>query len=198
MADATKINHRHDDGRACTLGADGDWRYWEAPGPMAGRLCMRVHPSHEDRRVDLDDCDKAERGEFGMPTLGVHDMPKFDLLMERAADTSPWSFTVGCGGVSYECDGKGWAMDAVTHEARVVLELLPAIMQDFLESNEKYARAQTGHDLGAKGVIPDINRKTSALITRIWDGVEAGRDETDELIGDLIGHLLLLLAKRNA
>jgi hypothetical protein len=53
------------------------------------------------------------------------------------------------------------------------------------------------HDLGPKGIMPDINRKTGVLIGRLWYGnpeSEVG-EPTDEIIDDLIGHLLLLKAK---
>ena len=109
-----------------------------------------------------------DRGEFGMPNIGV--------------------------GRIFEVPPKVRA-GSMTPEAKVASDLFPDIMRKFLENNAKYARAQTGHDLGIKGIIPDINRKTSALITRIWDDVEAGRDSTAELADDLIGHLLLLRAK---
>lgn len=89
---------------------------------------------------------------------------------------------------------------AETEEAKVILaDVLPALLSKFLQKNAQYARVQSGHDLGLKGIIPDINRKSAALITRIWDADNVWdqdtQDSTEELAGDLIGHLLLMLAK---
>jgi hypothetical protein len=94
----------------------------------------------------------------------------------------------------------GIRTDAVTEDAQFILSVvLPQLLEKFLRKNAQYARAQTGHDLGLKGIIPDINRKTAALISNVWDG---GTNEADEwtdgvvdITEDLIGHLLLLLAK---
>lgn len=94
---------------------------------------------------------------------------------------------------------RGVRVDAVTDEARYILDILPYILTKFLRKNAQYARAQTGHDLGLMGVIPDINRKSAALISAVWDGgTDWSGEDTDsarEIAEDLIGHLLLMLAK---
>lgn len=76
----------------------------------------------------------------------------------------------------------------------IVNEVLPALLDRFLKKNTKYARAQV-HDLGIKGIVPDINRKSSVIIDRIWHGAGVIDEDTEEVIDDLIGHLLLMRAK---
>lgn len=168
---------------------------------------------------------ESERGEFGMPMIGSpfidpmkekdagafdvpleYDAPDFDgesdlASWERLAGRVPnmpnYMLRVTEDGIMVDYGEQGYNVDAVTPEAKYILaKVLPTMLKDFLESNAKYARAQTGHDLGLKGVIPDINRKFGVLVSRIWFGEQdAGRDPTDEIIDDLIGHLLLMRGK---
>jgi hypothetical protein len=108
-----------------------------------------------------------------------------------------WTCTITEDGVSVEYGPTGHGANAVTEDAKYILSCLPELLIHFLHKNAKYARAQT-HDLGAKGVIPDINRKVSALITYFWDNDGDGElpgDTPEGLIDDTIGHLLLLRAK---
>jgi hypothetical protein len=231
MAEGRIINHAHEDGRQCILGPDGIWRHWDNDGVIPGPRdavdwkCEREHPCAEARRVDISGPEPVpvnpvvqvmeadnDRGEFGMPTIGIDippgpfstEMPPWGLgpgkvLPVQKADVFDHDNGMRCvittAGISIDYGENGVDQDAMTDEARVILGMVPGILLKFLEKNEKYARAQTGHDLGAKGVIPDINRKSAALITAIWDGVETPSDLPTELAEDLIGHLLLLLAK---
>lgn len=80
-----------------------------------------------------------------------------------------------------------------TAQARdIISRLLPEWCGKFLEANARYKRV--GNDLGPKGIVPDINRKTGVVIDRLWFGGEdSGREPTREVIIDLIGHYFLLL-----
>lgn len=89
----------------------------------------------------------------------------------------------------------GPGVGPVTEDAQYVLEVLPDIIAQFLTKNVKYAKVEVGYDLGAKGIIPDLNRKLGILVARLWDESPTSGEETDEVIGDMIGHLLLMLAK---
>lgn len=137
---------------------------------------------HGDRLHECSPSCSEYRGDFGMPTLGG-DMFKAILYPDH---------------LGMDFGDEGYTVEAETDDAKYVLNILPDIIERFLKKNSQYARAQTGHDLGVKGIIPDVNRKTSALISRFWDsdGIPRdGEDSTEELIGDLMGHLLLMLAK---
>lgn len=153
----------------------------------------------------MSDEDKRDRGEFGFPAIGkdgdmfapgkLHDIsgPKIefiDMITNIDSDGIHVSFNTMSG-------VQGYDVPATTDDAQYIMQILPDVLKQFLTKNTQYARAQA-HDLGVKGTIPDINRKTSALITRFWDrdGLPMeGEDSNEELIGDLIGHLLLALAK---
>ena len=104
--------------------------------------------------------------------------------------------TVTPSGISVDYGEHGYEQDAVTDDARVVLDSLPDLLTLFLRKNEKYAEVEKGYDLGEKGIIPDLNRKLGILKARIWDGAAEVGEDTDEVIDDMIGHLLLLKAKR--
>lgn len=154
-----------------------------------------------------------DRGDFGMPMIGntMKDAPfvgddevigddgeiKRTDEVSRTIDMPNYSLRVTQDGIDLNYGENGLRVPAVTPEARYILAKdLPRLLEEFLENNAKYARAQSGHDLGLKGVIPDINRKTSVLIDRLWfDRPDVGRDSNREIIGDLIGHLLLMLGK---
>jgi hypothetical protein len=178
--------------------------------PRYHELCP-VHGAPEDRE------------EFGMPTLGDQ---MGALIGELRAAPNPWSDEhdepdsepLITGGVAWDVEqdesrfwvmlnhagmtvrypsGKGNHTPAETPEAHAILEaVLPALLERFLMKNSKYALAQSGHDLGLKGIVPDINRKTSILIDRLWHGNHQHVDEgTVEVIHDLVGHCLLMLGK---
>lgn len=78
----------------------------------------------------------------------------------------------------------------------IVTEAMPALLSKFLEKNRKYAEVEEGYALGDKGIIPDLNRKLGILVDRIWLNNPSVGEDTDEVIDDMIGHLLLLKAKR--
>lgn len=133
--------------------------------------------------------DDSDRGEFGMPTIGSsHLLEPFDAPMT-------WYAKLDAEGIVVEhADGKGYSEEAVTPEAKRILEDLSIWMSRFLRKNRKYAMAQNV-DLGAAGIIPDINRKTSVLIDRIWCGSGEVDEGTVEVVDDLLGHLMLLRDK---
>lgn len=194
----------HDDGRVCTFSSFGRWHYG---GPTS---CWRPHNPAVISRSDISENQEAntenpfgqkgepsrERGEFGFPAVGK------DGSMFAGAEepTEPWRAILTKRAMSVDFgNGQGYTVEAPTDDAQYIMEILPEIIGHFLHKNAQYARAQSGHDLGLKGIVPDINRKTSALITRIWDANnvwdENLQDSTEDLIDDLFGHLLLMRAK---
>lgn len=90
--------------------------------------------------------------------------------------------------MQYSVDG----LIVPTEQAMDILSrLLPEWRDLFLAKNAKYKAV--GNDLGARGVFPDINRKTGILKDRIWDGNSSPGESSREVILDLIGHLFLML-----
>lgn len=73
----------------------------------------------------------------------------------------------------------------------IIYDLVPQVLDDFIKANTKYQ--DVDQVLGAAGVFPDINRKVGILKTRVWHGKDTPGEPTAEVIGDLIGHLLLML-----
>ncbi len=208
MADEVIVRSEHEDGRVCILGPDGIWRHWDNEGVHPGPRdavdweCRRDHPMAENQRLipaTPGAVAEDDRGEFGMPTIGgVAFSPYADQVI-AAMSSLPTGSTVvkiNVEGMTVEYpDGKGNVTIAETDDARYILtEVLPALLERFLMKNAKYRLAQV-HDLGVKGVIPDINRKSSVIIDRIWNGQEQIDEDTEEVIDDLIGHLLLIRAK---
>jgi hypothetical protein len=91
---------------------------------------------------------------------------------------------------------QGFNVPPATPEASAILErVLPRLIERFLEKNRKYSRVDEGHDLGLKGIVPDLNRKTGVIISRIWHGDALVDEDTTEVMEDAVGHLLLMLGK---
>jgi hypothetical protein len=70
--------------------------------------------------------------------------------------------------------------------------LLPEWATRFARGQQKYRDVK---HLGAKGVFPDVNRKTARLESDIWHErtPPEGAEPTREVILDLIGHAFLML-----
>ena len=84
-----------------------------------------------------------------------------------------------------------------SEDARYILDkVLPEMLESFLTKNRKYVSVEEGYDLGEAGIIPDLNRKLGILVDRLWYKNPSVGEDTDEVITDLIGHLLLMQAKR--
>ncbi len=189
----------HKDGRRCMKTSQG-WKHWDheqpEPGPrqVVDYSCDRSHIPSMIKDGPL----PSDRGEFGMPGLG-HDKVFALDCPDSLEVQEPIMLVYRDAIVADRWRQGGHRTDAVTDEARYILDILPDVLGKFLRKNAQYARAQSGHDLGLKGIIPDINRKSAALITSVWDyGTSADMQDTDaarDICEDLIGHLLLMIAK---
>ena len=152
------------------------------------------------RRIKESKRDSDDRGEFGYPGVGSSASIRFAPLppldedyrssdMYRAGQRLIDAHSINSG------DDSDGSETPNTAEARRIERMVPEVMRRFYRKNTKYAKVQTGHDLGAKGIIPDINRKTGVLVDRLWDGSPEVDEDTIEVIDDLIGHLFLLREK---
>lgn len=184
----------HQDGRVCHYSTmTGEWYHWDNPvdNPTPGprdRVEYRCEWRHPGDSSQL----KGDRGGFGMPTLGVNTTYITDAALSSISTIkgSPYPDHLRADITEVRLTEK-----PTTHEAiRIIGQWLPECMERFLRNNTKYARAQVT-DLGDKGIMPDINRKTSVLMDRIWFGAEEVGEPTVEVIDDLIGHLFLLRDK---
>lgn len=175
----------HEDHRKCTY-INEHWLYTSDQGTAE---CGRPHPGND-------------RGEFGMPGLGK---AARDVIGEVQAAEYPdkpkvtlWpKLQVRGNDLHVDYGEQGYTVPIATEEAMYAMEVLPDIITKFLERNSKYSEVQKGYDLGPEGIIPDLNRKLGILVGRLWHKrPEHGNQEpTTEVIGDMIGHLLLMLAK---
>jgi hypothetical protein len=68
--------------------------------------------------------------------------------------------------------------------------MLPQAVVRFLEKNEDYGSGSD--EFGPKAQIMDISRKYKKLKAAIWDGEVMIGEPIEEVIDDMIGHLLLL------
>lgn len=199
-----QINYRHEDGRNCIIGPDGVWRHYDHPVPEPGPgqvvdyKCLRSHPGEQDRMVDMSSeppaplldamtqaaREFAERGDFGMPGVGIgriFQVPKCETNIRE-------------DGVWYDYGEQGNHVPAQTNQAKRILGThLPDVIAHFCERNAEYG--EEAHVLGTKGQFADINRKVIKLKRYLWDGVPVPPNAEDipTIAGELIGHLLILI-----
>jgi hypothetical protein len=94
---------------------------------------------------------------------------------------------IGADGVEFVLEGSD-----TNQLNRIIKNHLPAVMSKFARKNRHYGENE--FPLGAAGQFPEIDRKVRLLKAQIWDHrAESCEVETvGEVIGDLIGHLLML------
>jgi len=81
-----------------------------------------------------------------------------------------------------------------TNEAeRILMTTLPAVLTKFLEKNKDYGDGDEMRCLGAKAEFVRLWNKAAKLKRAIWDGEPLSGEQPDEIMGDMIGHILLAL-----
>lgn len=120
----------------------------------------------------------------------LYDAP-FDKLPFLEASKKPvvWVERTSPNTITYEFQS------IPTEQAiRIVHDVLPKVMELFLQKNKDYGDAHTQHmRLGPKGQFVDIWRKIIKLKRGLWDGEELAGEKPPEIMMDLIGHCLLAL-----
>lgn len=89
----------------------------------------------------------------------------------------------------------GWEEGKDTKQfARILVGIVPEVLQRFAEKNAEYGN-NANRDLGIKAQFVDIHRKMIKLRRALWDDEpQALKSEpVEEVIGDLVAHLLLTL-----
>jgi hypothetical protein len=93
------------------------------------------------------------------------------------------------------------ASDGVTTPARREISDLDYILNVLLPEIRKKMIADAAHygteghkGLGLKGQFADMYRKMVPLKRQMWDGIPSTREDTREIVQDMIGHCLLTLA----
>lgn len=83
-----------------------------------------------------------------------------------------------------------------TREAEhILMYVLPKVLGLFLQRNKDYGDSDDTRSLGAKAEFVRIWNKVGKLRRGLWDGEQLDGEQTDEIMMDLIGHLLLALAR---
>jgi len=81
-----------------------------------------------------------------------------------------------------------------TNEAeRILMDTLPAVLAKFLEKNKDYGDGDEMRCLGAKAEFVRLWNKAAKLKRALWDGEPLAGEQSDEIMSDMIGHLLLAL-----
>ena len=96
--------------------------------------------------------------------------------------------------------------DAVTYEVRnipndqalrVISVVLPKAIELYLKKSKDYGgNVMDRFELGEKAAIPDMARKFGKLIDAIWRDQPLQFEQPDEILMDLLGHIVIILDQR--
>lgn len=144
----------------------------------------------EKAKDEMAEDSRLDRGELGMPGLGIGRVFDFDVNNERPGPVR----TIKHDGVDVDYGEQGYRVEAQTKVAkRILMRHLPEAMEHFLQRNAEYG--EEAHVLGIKGQYADINRKVIKLKRYLWDDVPVppGAESIEMISQELIGHLLILI-----
>lgn len=80
----------------------------------------------------------------------------------------------------------------------IVMDILPKAMELYLKKSKDYGgNVMDRFGLGQKAAIPDMARKFGKLIDAIWCDKPLEFEQPDEILMDLIGHILIILDQRS-
>ena len=81
-----------------------------------------------------------------------------------------------------------------TEEARSILQtILPGVLEAWLKKNKDYGDSDVMKALGAKAEFVRLWNKIAKLKRALWDGEKLEGEQPEEIMGDMIAHLLLAL-----
>lgn len=81
---------------------------------------------------------------------------------------------------------------------RVMLNILPKVIELYLNKSKDYGgNVMDRFGLGQKASIPDMARKFGKLIDAIWYDKPLQFEQPNEILADLIGHILIILDERD-
>lgn len=80
---------------------------------------------------------------------------------------------------------------------RIVLDVLPKALELYLQKSKDYGgNVMDRFGLGQRAAIPDMARKFGKLIDNIWHGKPLAFEQADEILMDLLGHIMIILDQR--
>ena len=82
----------------------------------------------------------------------------------------------------------------------LLAERLPKVVELFRSKARDYAGNShfTANALGARGQFAEIWRKVGKLKRSMWDGESMAFEQTDEILADLFGHIMLAISYNEA
>ena len=77
----------------------------------------------------------------------------------------------------------------------LLIQHLPHVVQMFRSKARDYGSGRhfTADALGARGQFAEIWRKVGKLKRCMWDGKDMAYEQTDEILADLFGHIMLAI-----
>jgi hypothetical protein len=116
-----------------------------------------------------------------------------EKLIESLQSPAVWVEMVGKDKVSLE------VMSIPNDQAmRIVHDILPKALELYLNKSRDYdGNVMSQINLGPKACIPDMQRKFGKLVNAIWWDKPLQFEQVDEILMDLLGHILIILDEMN-
>lgn len=131
------------------------------------------------------------KGKVSEPGMYRHTYDPGELFM-IANEPAVWVVQHSSNSISYE-----FQHIPNKQAVRIVNNVLPKVLELWLKKSKDYGgNLMEDLKLGPKACIPDIMRKVGKLKRAIWDEQEMVGEQPDEILMDLIGHILIILDER--
>lgn len=177
------------------LGKFEERGYPGVAGVVAGGCVQPIYPPHkfQPTQTGLIGAPCAVCG--GLPTDPSHQEEPMDKdkALEIQNEPAVWVERIRPDAVTFEI------CNIPNEQAmRVVLDVLPKSMELYLQKSKDYGgNVMDRFGLGQRAAIPDMARKFGKLIDNIWHGKPLAFEQADEILMDLIGHILIILDQRS-
>jgi hypothetical protein len=136
-------------------------------------------------------CGGLPSGPNHIPPEGVA-MPDSKQTLELTYTPAVWTERTSPDTVTYEIQ------NIPNDQAlRIVQDILPKALELYLKKSKDYGgNVMDRFNLGQKAAIPDMARKFGKLIDAIWRDQPLEFEQPEEILMDLLGHILIILDQR--
>jgi hypothetical protein len=166
--------------------------------PVAGHACIATSPIYTPHVFQ-----PTQTGLIGAPCAvcgglpsdtghEVHVMPDITRALDLTHEPAVWVEATGKRSATYEFQ------DIPNDQAmRIITNILPDALELYLKKSKDYGgNVMDRFNLGQKAAIPDMARKFGKLIDAIWRDQPLQFEQPEEILMDLLGHILIILDQR--
>jgi hypothetical protein len=157
----------------------------------AGMYAMAAVADTQGRHI-CDMCGKPQNPALPHNCLDDAPVPDITRALDLTHEPAVWVDVTSETSATYEFQN-------IPNEqaTRIVREILPKALELYLKKSKDYGgNVMDRFDLGQKAAIPDMARKFGKLIDAIWRDQPLQFEQPEEILMDLLGHILIILDQR--